>query len=343
MIFSNGARWSWMTHTPGDRSPRCFYGYRTMSRFSIIIPISPSQRHENEVRGFEDTLASVLRSCPRESQIVVIHDGSYEDPHGLGSEIDWMVESSSNLANQFDLGVAASRGDWLMLVRPGVQLDEGWHQAIEEVVEDPQVGSLTPLIVPSTRPTWITAAGIDTHSSGTRRLSGSKQRLSTRSLQNLKPLGPSSHWAIYRRSLLSAIGRLGCLTEDIYLDVEVALSLRTLGFSNVVCPNAIATVESEDWILAESTRPHGCAAERSLYRYNRQGRSSTLARTLMDLAKSPLQPWRLGHGIQRLAARRERLADRLFRRHLAVVQSTESWRESTVGEGSPGASRQRAA
>ena len=97
-------------------------------------------------------MASVLRSRPRQAQIIVVHDGSYEDPHGLGSEIDWVVETSSNLASQFDLGVSASRGDLIVLIRPGVELDEGWDSSIEEAFEDPQVGSLTPLIVPSSRP-----------------------------------------------------------------------------------------------------------------------------------------------------------------------------------------------
>ena len=33
----------------------------------------------------------------------------------------------------------------------------------------------------------------------------------------------------------------------------------------------------------------------------------------MDVVKSPLQPWLLSHGFQRLAAKRERSADQLFR------------------------------
>ena len=322
---------------------RCFNGCRIMSRFSIVIPVTRGNRQPNQIHRFEDTLASVLRSRPRQAQIIVVHDGSYEDPHGLGSEIDWVVETSSNLASQFDLGVSASRGDLIVLIRPGVELDEGWDSSFEEAFEDPQVGSLTPLIVPSSRPGRIAAAGVVTNAAGTRRLLGSQQRLSDRSLQSLKPLGPSSHLAVYRRAILTAIGRWGCLTDDVYLDVEIALSLRTLGFSNVLCRDAIATVESEDWILAESNRPHGCTAERSLYRYTRHGRSSTLARTLMDVAKSPLQPWLLSHGFQRLAAKRERSADQLFRRHLAVVKNTESWRETTVEENSSRTTRRRAA
>ena len=65
-----------------------------MSRFSIVIPIDGDDRRQNEIQRFEDTLASVLRSRPRESQIIVVHNGRYEDPHGLGSEVDWIVETS---------------------------------------------------------------------------------------------------------------------------------------------------------------------------------------------------------------------------------------------------------
>ena len=331
------------THILATIFRRCFSGCRIMSRFSIVLPVSRGNRQPNPIQRFEDTLASVLRSRPRQAQVIVVHDGSYEDPHGLGSEIDWIVETSSNLASQFDLGVAASHGDLIVLIRPGVELDEGWESSLEEAFEDPQVGSLTPLIVPSFRPGRMTAAGVSTNAAGTRRLLGTQQPISNRSLQKLKPLGPSSHLAVYRRTVLSAIGRLGCLTDDVYLDVEVALSLRTLGFTNVLCRDTIATVESEEGILAESNRPHGCTAERSLYRYTRHGQSSTLARTLMDVAKSPLQPWRLSHGFQRLAAKRERLADQRFKQHLAVVKNTESWRETTVTKDAPRTTRRRAA
>ncbi|MCH2182028.1 MAG: hypothetical protein MK108_08490 [Mariniblastus sp.] len=314
-----------------------------MNRFSIVIPVDWDNQTENEVQRFEDTLASVLRSRPHQAQILVVHDGSYQDPHGLGSEVDWIVESSSSLANQFDLAVTASSGEWIVLIRPGVELDEGWEHPVEQAFENPQTGSLTPLIVPSSQPARITVAGVDADAAGTRQLLGCGQKLYGRSLQRLTPLGPSSHFGIYRRSIISAIGRLGCLTEDIYLDVELALSLQALGFSNQLCSEIVATVDRESRVQAESRQPHGTTAERSLYRYGRQGRSSRWARTLLDMARSPLQSWRLRHGLQRLTSQRDRSADQSFRRHLAIIKHTESWRETALPESIPGTAERRAA
>ena len=314
-----------------------------MSRFSIVIPIPGDNHTETEVQRFEDTLASVLRSRPHQAQVLVVHDGSYEDPHGLGSEVDWIVESSSRLANQFDLALAASQGDWVVLVRPGVELDEGWEDSVEAAFENPQTGSLTPLIVPSSRPSRVTVAGVTADVSGTRQPLGCGQKVYGRSLQRLNPLGPSSHFGIYRRSILSAIGRLGCLTDDMYLDVELGLILQALGFSSQFCTDIVATIDKENLVQAEARQPHGTTAERSLYRYDRRDQSSRWARTLLDLAKAPLQNWRLRHGLQRLSARRERLADQSFRQHLAIIQHDKPWQETSLLQVTPGIGQRRAA
>ena len=302
-----------------------------MSRFSIIIPIDRDDRRQNEIQRFEDTLASVLRSRPSESQIIIVHNGRYEDPYGLGSEVDWVVETSPNLADQFDRGVKAAQGDLVTLIRPGIELDEGWDQAVPQAFENERVGSLTPMIVSTSQPARITVAGISANRSGTRLLTGVQKKLSHRTLRNLRPLGPTSHFAIYRRSVLQAIGPLGSLTEDLFLDVDVALSVRELGFTNAVSGDVLGTTESDALILSESTQPHGCAAERSLHRYSQGASSSTLGRTLWEIAKAPLKPWMLRHGIQRFSAKRSRSVDQPFRQHLAAVKTAQSLQDSAIG------------
>ena len=313
-----------------------------MSRFSIVIPIDGDDRRQNEIQRFEDTLASVLRSRPRESQIIVVHNGRYEDPHGLGSEVDWIVETSPYLADQLDRSLKAATGDLITLLRPGIELDEGWNESVPKAFENKSVGSLTPLIVSTSYPAKITVGGIWANRSGTRRLAGFQKKFSHRTLRNLKPLGPSSHFGIYRRSVLKAIGPAGSLTEDLYVDVDIALSMRELGFTNALGSDVIGTTESEDLIIAESTRPHGCSAERSLSRYSQADSSSTLSRILWEIAKAPLKPWLFRHGFQRLSAKRHRALDQAFRQHLAAAKNTPSWRDSAT-ESESKTSRRRAA
>ena len=52
-----------------------------MSRFSIVVPILGHSKQT------DDTLASALRYRPAESEVIIVHDGSYEDQYGLGDEI----------------------------------------------------------------------------------------------------------------------------------------------------------------------------------------------------------------------------------------------------------------
>ena len=185
-------------------------------RYSLVVPLV------SDTIEFEETLASVLRHRPRQSQVIVVHNGGYLDPHQLDDEVQLTtVEGRPTLAKMLNQAMEIAEGDYLALVRPGVELDENWQLPVEDAFESDQVGSVAPLLVNVNRPTRIVAAGIETDAFKNRNLCATNNRLTASNIGKANPLGPTQWFAIYRRDILGAIGLLDERMDDFYLDLSL--------------------------------------------------------------------------------------------------------------------------
>ena len=295
-----------------------------MSRFSVVVPLL------GKPALFEDTLASVLRyRCPA-SQIIVAHADAYEDPYGLGKEVDFVeVKSQSptsavSLIQLFNAASRVARGEIVAMIRPGVQLNENWDGLVAAAFADPNVGCVAPAVVSSKMTNRLVVAGVTASSSFNRRLVGSNQRLGARQVTGLKPLGPTSWAAFYRRTLLSALGEFDEQLDPLYLDLDLALSLQTLNFGCKFHPDCVVTVTDADAIETESTLAHGRSAQRAVVRYADYSRSYQRMKlwqaVLAELAVSPWRHNNLLHAWQRLSATKFQSVDEHHRSLLAVLK-----------------------
>ena len=74
-----------------------------MPRLSIIVP------HRHQDSRLEATLLSLLENRPDDSEIIVVHDGSYGDPYKLVDEVIFIEEErSSNTLKLLNAGVMAA-------------------------------------------------------------------------------------------------------------------------------------------------------------------------------------------------------------------------------------------
>lgn len=281
-----------------------------MQRFSIIVPvIGDSQK-------LDDTLASVLRYRPENSQILVVHDGTYDDPYGLDGEVELVTTSrQSQLIRLFNCGLGKATGELIALVRPGVQLDEHWNQDAETVFENPKVGCASPLLVKSNAPNTLVSAGVTNGFGFQRKLVGNQKQMSSRNLRKLKAKGPTSHAGFYRRSALDQLGAVDEQLDASYLDLELALGLASLGYQNAVCGHCTVTIE-DNALNHEAIQPHGKSAQRALRRHAGHDGFGLLIRSTIfamgELLKAPIQPNRAWHVIQRLSALGTAKSDRQF-------------------------------
>lgn len=272
-----------------------------MYRLSIVVPVQSGGFAE-----FEDTLASVLRNRPARTQVIVVHDGAYPDCHDLPS----MGVQIVRVAGAISFGelcfaalshCTAPVVHWL---RPGVAVDEGWCESPLDQFQNPQVASVTPLLVTEKFPDRILTVGITCGSSYRVKLVGTGSRLQTQS--RWFPMGPSAWAAFYRvSSLRTVVGPLTPLVSD-NGDLEIALSFRAVGWLNVVDVNSIISMETSEQLVRDYQAIRGSQTQRILWRHHPGTVAATLktslAAALSELIAGLVSPRRGWHGWQRLWA-----------------------------------------
>jgi hypothetical protein len=236
-----------------------------MARFSIIVP------GLGNTKSFEETLASVLRYRPDNCQVVVVHRERYDDPYGLGREVDFVDAPSSGhsdgLVGMFNAGVKASRGSLVGFLRPGIQLTERWETPIEQAFGDSNVASVTPAIISVDEPNCLVTAGVQVGDGFSRQLAGVNFRIKSKSCANLKPLGPTSWAAFYRKSYLVSLDECDETLRASYFDLDLALSFSALDFDCPFVPDSRLICENAKEIWDSAKLPHGCSAQRAATRF----------------------------------------------------------------------------
>lgn len=275
---------------------------------SIIVPCLGA------VSEFENTLASLLRYRAANTQVVAVHDGSYQDPHGIGGEVEFVAApTNSNLGGHLGIALRQSSAPVVGMIRPGVQIVEGWQDSILDAFEDQSVASVSPLIVDEAKPNRILTAGVDVARGFRRKFVGQGVPVG-RKAAHLSPLGPSSWAAFYRRNALDRLGTPDPQMASVYLDLDIALGLNALGLRSVLQTECVFTVEEAGSIIEESTMPHGNAAARANLRFGTG--ASTMMESVIELATVPFKPWLFKHVMGKFSARSMQEVDSAYRRRL---------------------------
>ena len=302
-----------------------------MQRFSIIVPVY------GNARLFDDTLASVLRYRPSNSQVLVVHDEAYQDSYGLDGEVEFVAtEHRDSLAGFLNCGLSLATGEFVALIRPGVELDEGWDESVENAFDDDRVASVTPIITTPARPETMVAAGVAKGVGFHRKVIGLKTKIAQRTIRrvfNSKSIGPTSWAAFYRREALNQIGTLDERLDSHFVDLDLALSLRSLGYRNEFCPDCVVTVDRARLVTNELTLPHGLSAQRGAVRHPKFASTSALSSALnfiSEIAASPFSPWHFRHAIQRLGAMRLAKTDKAFADQISL-QKRQNKRAQALG------------
>ena len=269
-----------------------------MASFSIIVPFIGNDL------DFENTLASVLRNNTDAGKVIVVHDGTYEDVYGLGDEVAFIAtEPHAQLIRMFSAGLRQCTSEFVLLIRPGMELPFNWEAVAIEAFEDPRVASISPAIVGAERKTELVSAGVNIKFGMRRELSGKQIRLSRRNLKKIRTLGPTSWAAAYRRSALEQLGTPDETLDSVYLDLDLALGLKSLGYSTRFVSDLVFSTSRPTLITRDADAPHGCSAQRAATRYPKLSTSGLVSSMVCELVQSPLKPNLLQHLWQRPAAK----------------------------------------
>ncbi len=284
-------------------------------RFSIVVPLV------GDVNLFELTLASLLRDRSSGTEVILVHDGTYEDPYSLGSEITIVDAQSRRLASMLNQALASASADLIAIVRPGVELPENWQSDIGPSFADEKSASAVPVIVPLADPGEIVAAGLKTNYGFQRILEGDGDKIADRVFGRLRPIGPTQWAAFYRRSILELAGNFDTTVDDQYLDLDIALTLNRLGYRSHFAAQCIATIARPALITKQADQPHGNSAQRAITRHSRD--DSALGRGLLSFAKEVvstlLQPSMFFQAMGRVGAFGANASDQKFAKRIERV------------------------
>ena len=288
---------------------------RIHPRFSIIIPVV------GQPSALDETLASILRDLGEDCEVVLVHDGTFEDPYNIADELTVIDAQTKRLAAQVSIAVKQSAGQIIAIVRPGVELPEQWTNVVAAAFEDPTVASAAPILVAQSKSQSIVTAGVHTNYHYRRLLTGSRKKLAQRVFGRLQPLGPSAWAAFYRRSTLTMIGDLDQKTEDQYFDLDLALTLSQMGYACASLPTIVCQIDRSARVERESQRPHGVSAQRSIARH--AAGESTFSRGLTsfvsELLSAILKPGAFQQAIGRFQASRFKAIDAAFATRMAEI------------------------
>ena len=121
-------------------------------RISIVVP------HLGDVVAFEESLVSVLENRPAGAEVLVAHDGSYQDPFDLGDEVRFVNAASNDLPTLLSAAADRATGRFLHVIGNGVRATHDWTaDAIEHLCGE-DVAMVAPVVRLATEGR-VTAAG----------------------------------------------------------------------------------------------------------------------------------------------------------------------------------------
>ncbi|MEC8556874.1 MAG: glycosyltransferase family A protein [Planctomycetota bacterium] len=109
-----------------------------MPRLSVIVPFRGNDS------ALETTVLSVLENRTQDTEVLVVHDGSYSDPYDLAEEVV-LVEArpAETVIGLLNEGIMAACSPVVNIVLDGVVVSEGWQRAaLEELASDEELAAV---------------------------------------------------------------------------------------------------------------------------------------------------------------------------------------------------------
>ncbi|MEM9825172.1 MAG: glycosyltransferase family 2 protein [Planctomycetota bacterium] len=197
-------------------------------RLSIVLPVLAA----TEV--FEETLLSVLENQPPACEVLVVHDGRYQDPFDLADEVRFVHSDSGGLIDGIAAGCDAAWGRYVHVLAGGAKATEGWTIDALRRFEDFDVASVTP-VLRTDRDGEIVAAGWRDTAAGLMRPLDAGQRAASGEDRRLGVYLNASFW---RREVLRSLTR-ACATTDPLIATYAYRHLQaTAGWRSTLAPRS---------------------------------------------------------------------------------------------------------
>jgi Glycosyl transferase family 2 len=211
-------------------------------RLSIIIP------HRHNDQRLEETLLSVLENRPSDSEVIVVDDGSYEDPYDLYDEVVFVREQSgATLPVLMNAGLMAATSPIICVLMDGMQATAGWADTAMRHFSNGAISAVSPAVSTGSKQSRV-IYGIANNCASSNRLK-SKSYFASRPNE---VIAPALAAGFYRRKVMLAIEGWSEEFSAETSDVELALLFKHLGL-NCQCEPTSQVSCSDSSIFSETT------------------------------------------------------------------------------------------
>lgn len=207
-------------------------------KLSIVIPVLGT------VDDLERSLISVLECRDELTEVLLVFNRPYDDPYALEDEVRFVhAPPKSGWADCVNLAVAECRAPVIHLLACGTIVEAGWADAALAQFNDPQVGSVTPLVVEADDTNIIRAVGVAYDAGGRRRVLARGEHVSDLDISSVQTVGPTFVAGFYRHDLFVDGQGFSPRVGDLLADVDFGLRLQRAGYKSVFEPDA--------WVMCE--------------------------------------------------------------------------------------------
>ena len=107
-------------------------------RLSIIVP------HLHDDSGLEVTLLSILENRDSDFEVIIVHDGHYQDPYSLNQDEVVLIESKVNasFSEQLNLATASACSPIIQVLLPGSVVGQKWCNESLHLMKDKTVAAI---------------------------------------------------------------------------------------------------------------------------------------------------------------------------------------------------------
>lgn len=216
-------------------------------RLSIVVPVLGT------VDDLERSLISVLQCRDNSTEVLLVFNRPYDDPYALEDEVRFVhALPKSSWADCVNQAIGECRAPIVHLLACGTTVEEGWTDRVLAHFDDPQVATVTPLVVEAEAADQVRSAGVTYESGGRRRVLARGESADHIEQHTIKQIGPTFMAGFYRRDLFQDGQGFSSRVGDLLADVDLAIRLARGGYRSVLEPSSRVTVDGNTVPVAGS-------------------------------------------------------------------------------------------
>lgn len=247
--------------------------------------------------AFESTLISVLENQSSDCEVLVCHDGKYDDPFDLCDEVRFVVAESAQLVALVAAGASHARGRFVHVLAGGVQATNGWTEEALEKFEHFDCGSVAPVIRQADNARIVSAGWFD----GVDRLcKNAVDGQSPADGVRAKKIGAHLQASFWRRELLRSMSAAFTSRQSVESSYAYEFLAREAGWRCVLADQSVVQISGDRLPWDQSSAGRGMRLQAIRNEFSRRrGWGASLNQAAWAGAASLVRPGQLSEAIGR--------------------------------------------